>query len=115
MGGVVYAVGQEQRIKSWFLVDRRPSRIAGVKRHVGLDDAVDQPPRRATQATAERADNAGRYGRLERAPAEFLRPALGEELATNKGMRRRSEGDCQMRVMHEAACPRSRPIPCCPA
>src|SRR4029077_371113 len=46
-------------------VNQWAARIARVKWRVGLDDAVDQPPRRATQAAAERADDAGRHGRLK--------------------------------------------------
>src|SRR5437016_14643222 len=46
-------------------VDQRAAGIARVERCVGLDDAVDQPPRRTTQATSERADDAGGDCRLK--------------------------------------------------
>jgi hypothetical protein len=46
-------------------VDQWAAGITRVQRRVGLDHAVDQPPGRAAQAAAERADDAGRDRRLK--------------------------------------------------
>src|SRR5262249_29259130 len=46
-------------------VHQRSARVAWIERRIGLDHAVDQPPRRAAQAATERADDAGRHRRLK--------------------------------------------------
>ena len=46
-------------------VDQRPAGVAGIERDVRLDDAVDEPTRRAPERSSGGADHAGRHGRLE--------------------------------------------------
>ena len=45
-------------------VDERTTRVAGVERCIGLDDAVDAPARSGAKAAAERTDDAGGDCRL---------------------------------------------------
>src|SRR5207248_7922398 len=46
-------------------VDQGPAAVAGIEGCIGLDDVIDQVAGDAAQGAADRADYAGRDGRLE--------------------------------------------------
>ena len=46
-------------------IEQRAAAVARIERGVGLDHVVDQVARDAAQGAAERADDAGRHGRIE--------------------------------------------------